>query len=73
MKQKSLVTQEEIAQTIISELLETWPRTAVLFQKRNMACLGCVVAPFYTIDDAITIYGLNREKFLNELAQLINN
>ena len=70
MEQESPVTKEQIANMIISELLEKWPETAVLFKKHNMACLGCVVAPFYSVDDAISIYGLARDPFLNELVLL---
>jgi hybrid cluster-associated redox disulfide protein len=71
MEQKSPITREQIAETLISELLERWPATAVVFQKHNMACVGCVVAPFYAIEVAISIYNLDREAFLNELALVI--
>lgn len=64
---ESTVTPKLIAESVISDLLERWPETAVLFNKYNMACVGCVVAPFYTVDDAISIYGLKREAFLAEL------
>ena len=71
MQQETAITKEQIAETLISELLEKWPATAVIFQKHNMACVGCVVAPFYSIEVAISIYGLEREPFLNELALAI--
>ncbi|WP_420644373.1 DUF1858 domain-containing protein [Candidatus Leptofilum sp.] len=71
MNQKPPVTLEKIAETIISDLLEMWPETAVLFKQHNMACVGCAVAPFYSVDDAISIYGLPREDFLQELLSLI--
>jgi hybrid cluster-associated redox disulfide protein len=70
-EQDMLITKEKIAEALISELLERWPATAVIFQKHNMACVGCVVAPFYSIEEAISIYGLDREQFLAELAQAI--
>lgn len=71
MEQNSPPSQEQIAEILISELLERWPETAVVFQKHNMACVGCVVAPFYSIEAAISIYGLNREQFLAELAEAV--
>lgn len=71
MENESSITADRIAEMIIADLLERWPETAVVFNKYNMACIGCVVAPFYTIEAAISIYGLNRQQFLNELAQMI--
>jgi hybrid cluster-associated redox disulfide protein len=71
IEQKLPVSPAVIADTTISELLDKWPETAVAFQKYNMACVGCVVAPFYTVADAISIYSLDREQFLNELALLM--
>jgi hybrid cluster-associated redox disulfide protein len=68
IEQQFPVDVEEIANTTISDLLERWPGTAVVFQKHNMACIGCAVAPFYTIEDAVSIYNLDREQFLHELA-----
>jgi hybrid cluster-associated redox disulfide protein len=71
MGQESPITKEQIAETLISDLLERFPATAVVFQKHNMACVGCVVAPFYSMEAAISIYGLDRETFLNELAAAV--
>ncbi|WP_420628055.1 hypothetical protein [Candidatus Leptofilum sp.] len=69
--ENSTITTELIAEKMISDLLERWPETAVLFKKHNMACVGCAVAPFYSVDDAITIYSLQRDEFLAELMLLI--
>ncbi len=71
MEEKISVTQEQITELTIADLLRRWPKTAVLFQKHNMACVGCVVAPFYSVEDAISIYGLSRDVFLEELMQLM--
>jgi hypothetical protein len=38
-----------------------------------MACVGCAVAPFYTVTDAAAIYDLPVVPFLTELQQLIIN
>jgi hypothetical protein len=39
----------------------------------RMACPGCAVAPFYAIEDAIQIYQLDAEPFLDELLTAIND
>lgn len=73
MDNSSPIKSEQIAEMIISDVLERWPETAVVFHKHNMACVGCVVAPFYSIEAAISIYHLDREQFLQELAAAIAN
>lgn len=50
-----------------AELLSRWPQTASVLQRHRMACVGCAVAPFCTIDDALSIYALIPEQFLAEL------
>ena len=73
MDNNSPIKTEQIAEMIISDVLERWPETAVIFHKYNMACVGCVVAPFYSIEAAISIYRLDRDQFLQDLAAAIAN
>ena len=56
----------------ITEVLTRWPETAQVFHEYNMACVGCVVAPFYTIADAADVYGLSPAEFAAELLTLIS-
>ena len=57
----------ELPRMTITELLQRWPETAVVFQQHRMACVGCAVAPFYTVPDPAEIYGLLPEEFVAEL------
>ena len=34
---------------------------------RCTACVGCVMAPFETVDEIALIYGLDRDQLLDEL------
>lgn len=63
----------EIGELTITELLARWPETAVVFHHHHMACVGCAVAPFYTVADAAAIYDLPVEPFLTELQRVIIN
>lgn len=65
------MTKETVIKLTIEELLHRWPQTAELFQDYQMACVGCVMAPFYSVLDAISIYDLDEEPFLNDLMQVI--
>lgn len=55
----------------VKEVLARWPQTARLFQQLNMACIGCVVAPYCTITAAAKDYGLSLEDFLAALDKAI--
>jgi hybrid cluster-associated redox disulfide protein len=56
---------------IITDVLERWPRTADVFHNHAMACVGCAVAPFYTINDASLVYKLAQGEFREELLAVI--
>jgi len=59
------------ADLTIATVLDAWPQTIPLFIDHRMACVGCAMAPFDTLADVATIYGLCLDRFLNELKQLI--
>jgi hybrid cluster-associated redox disulfide protein len=71
-RETSSVTPEAISELTIDVLLKRWPKTAQLFQSHHMACIGCVVAPFCKVNDAIDIYRLSPELFLAELKAIID-
>lgn len=51
----------------VAETLERWPQTATVFLRRRMACVGCAIAPFETLDEVSEIYQVNPNQFLHEL------
>jgi len=64
---------KQLRDTNLEDLFRQWPETAVIFQRHQMACPGCVVAPFYTVAEAVRIYNLDEAAFLLELQQQINS
>lgn len=69
--QDMTVTAESLRGMIITDVLERWPATADVFHDYTMACVGCAVAPFYTIEDAAIVYGLSPEQFTTDLLRAI--
>lgn len=57
----------------IAELMNRWPLTVPVFMKYRMYCVGCSMAIFDTLEDAIDIYRLHRENFLGDLRTAIPN
>ena len=64
---------EQIENETVEDLLKKWPETADVFNRYGMACVGCVVAPFYSVGNAIEIYNLDRDEFLDALLQAIKS
>ncbi len=66
-----MLTDEPLSAMIIFDVLQRWPETVAVFNKHRMGCVGCAVAPFFTIADAATIYRIPLDTFAAELEQAI--
>lgn len=55
----------------IREVLDTYPETAKVFIHRRMACVGCPVEGFDTLEDAARIYQIDVQELLDDLQQAI--
>lgn len=53
----------------VAEVLGRWPATAGVFVRRCMACPGCAMAPFDTLVEAATVYGIRLDSLLGELGE----
>ena len=56
---------------VITEVFNRWPATTQVFIKHRMACVGCPMSKYSTLEDAIHIYKLSPESFLAELRRAI--
>lgn len=63
--------QSALAKMALVDLFQQWPQAAALFQRYKVACVGCAVAPFCTVADAIAAYHLSPESFWAELEQVV--
>jgi hybrid cluster-associated redox disulfide protein len=52
---------------IIADVLSRWPQTISIFIQYHMSCVGCAMAPFETLADAASIYGLPLDGLLAQL------
>jgi hybrid cluster-associated redox disulfide protein len=59
------------AHLIVADLLTCFPEAVPVFIRHRMACAGCLMAPFETIEGAAGVYGLELNSFLDELQQAI--
>lgn len=54
--------------TIIADLIEGWPESRQTLARRGMACVGCTMARFETIEEAAAAYGFDPREFLRDVA-----
>lgn len=57
----------------LAEIMRHWPATVSVFLARGMLCVGCVIGPFHTVDDACEEYGLVPETLLAELRTAVSS
>ena len=51
----------------LADLMAQWPQTIPVFLRHHMLCVGCLIGPFHTVEDACAEYHLNPDAFLQEL------
>ena len=56
----------------VAEVLEKWPETFTVFQEFKTACVGCVMAPFDTIDDVARIYEMELSVLIEALDAVVS-
>jgi hybrid cluster-associated redox disulfide protein len=55
----------------LADMMRQWPATVPVFFAHGMLCVGCLIGPFHTIDDACAEYGLDPESLLAELRDAV--
>jgi hybrid cluster-associated redox disulfide protein len=68
----TVLDSDVIADMKVEEVLTEWPQTAEVFNRHNMACVGCPVAPFYSVAEAVAVYALSLDEFAAELQEAIS-
>ncbi|AWM03278.1 DUF1858 domain-containing protein [Bradyrhizobium amphicarpaeae] len=56
---------------LVDNIMRTAPHTIRVFLAFRMACVGCPIATFHTVDDACREHGIDREKFLAALCDCV--
>jgi hybrid cluster-associated redox disulfide protein len=56
---------------LVDDIMRTAPHTIRVFLAFRMACVGCPIATFHTVDDACREHGIERDKFLAALSDCV--
>jgi hybrid cluster-associated redox disulfide protein len=57
----------------INDVINEWPETIRVFVYHKMNCVGCDMNAFETIRDALTIYNISPNQFLDEINVVLRN
>jgi hybrid cluster-associated redox disulfide protein len=55
----------------VEAVLQRWPGLATVFVRRKMACPGCAMAPYMSLDDAADAYEIDADELLFDLHQAL--
>ena len=55
----------------VDRLFANWPQTTAVFLRRRFACIGCLMAPFDTLEDVARNYQVDLGDLLSELSTTI--
>jgi len=67
------MSDSPLTKLTIEAILKEWPQTAEVFNHYSSSCIGCAIAPFCKIKDAVNYYGLPEEQFMDDLQQIIEH
>ena len=66
-------TEQITPQIIMADLLNIWPETLPVLIKHRMNCMGCSMAPFDTLAEALNSHHVAPEPFMDDLDRAISN
>ncbi len=52
---------------IVADILDRWPQVIPVFLKYKMKCVGCSMAAFEILSDALNNYGIPADQFLDDV------
>lgn len=55
----------------MDEIMRTWPGTIRTILDHGLLCVGCPIASFHTVDDAIREHGIAEQDFRASLRDVI--
>lgn len=59
------------ADLTMEQLMRRWPGAVAVLTTWRMACPGCPMAPFMTIDEAARAYGVPADRLLDDLRRSV--
>lgn len=55
----------------ITEVLEKYPATVEVFMRYQLPCLGCFAAHYETLEQGLSVHGIDVDDVIEELNEVI--
>ena len=55
----------------MDEIMRAWPATIRVVLDHGMLCVGCPIASFHTVEDAVREHSLDGERFRSDMRTAI--
>ena len=55
----------------MDEIMRRWPATIRVVLDYGMLCVGCPIAPFHTVDDAVKEHAVDGGRFRHDVETVI--
>lgn len=69
----SRVTKYITADTLVCDVVATYPQTVLVFVHHGLHCPGCYIAPFHTLADTAREYQIAVAPLLRDLNRAVAN
>ena len=56
----------------VADILNRWPQVIPVFLKYKLKCVGCSMAAFEMLADALRIHGVSAERFLADVNEVVS-
>ncbi|MBN9071294.1 MAG: DUF1858 domain-containing protein [Rhizobiales bacterium] len=56
---------------VMDDIMRRWPATIEVILRHRLLCVGCPVASFHTVDDAVREHGIDGADFRSDLLAAI--
>lgn len=57
----------------MDDIMRRWPATIRVILRHRLLCVGCPIAPFHTIEDAVREHGLDGVRLREELLAAVSS
>jgi hypothetical protein len=64
-------TQPSLTQLTVEDILQKWPKTYVVFRRRNTDCIGCLLQKFCSIQDVAETYEVPTQDLIIDFEKCI--
>lgn len=61
----------DLTELTVDEILARWPQTIQVFRHYRLACIGCVIGSYCSMNTVAAIYNIPLQQFLDDLNVVI--